>query len=230
MCGRWGRLLESDPYEAAAWALFSNAEGLRRRQPPEDRGGAPLARPADRGDARSRRHERGRGRRPIIGMHASEASGGPANRHISPGAGSPLSRTVPTGVEVRDIGSATPLWGERNPKKPLSRGGKCRAGRRNEGGESCQNPADTCTLHCGAQLRGQPGRFCARRPITGRKRCRLHGGLTPRGVSHHNYRGNPADWYAGRQGHETWDKPGRRRGWSERANGFIVTDACVSST
>ena len=39
------------------------------------------------------------------------------------------------------------------------------------------NPAKTC----GAQLRGKPGQYCKRHPIKGRRRCRLHGGKTPRG-------------------------------------------------
>lgn len=37
---------------------------------------------------------------------------------------------------------------------------------------------------CGAQLRGQPGTFCAKFPIRGRSRCRLHGGRSPTGPDH----------------------------------------------
>lgn len=36
---------------------------------------------------------------------------------------------------------------------------------------------------CGAKLRKKPGRFCKIRPIKGRKRCRFHGGTTPRGIA-----------------------------------------------
>jgi hypothetical protein len=38
---------------------------------------------------------------------------------------------------------------------------------------------------CGAQCRGQPGKFCARIPVKGRQRCELHGGKTPRGKQWH---------------------------------------------
>lgn len=38
---------------------------------------------------------------------------------------------------------------------------------------------------CGAQCRGQPGKFCQRIPVKGRKRCELHGGKTPRGKEWH---------------------------------------------
>lgn len=34
---------------------------------------------------------------------------------------------------------------------------------------------------CGAQLRGRPGVYCQKPPLKGRTRCRLHGGLVPRG-------------------------------------------------
>jgi len=43
---------------------------------------------------------------------------------------------------------------------------------------------------CGAKLRNSdPPVFCKRHPITNRNRCRLHGGLTPRGVESANYQG-----------------------------------------
>lgn len=38
---------------------------------------------------------------------------------------------------------------------------------------------------CGAQCRGQPGKFCQRIPVKGRERCELHGGKTPRGKEWH---------------------------------------------
>jgi hypothetical protein len=38
---------------------------------------------------------------------------------------------------------------------------------------------------CGAQCRGQPGKFCQRIPVKGRDRCELHGGKTPRGKEWH---------------------------------------------
>jgi len=38
---------------------------------------------------------------------------------------------------------------------------------------------------CGAQRRGQPGKFCQRIPVKDRERCELHGGHTPRGKDWH---------------------------------------------
>lgn len=38
---------------------------------------------------------------------------------------------------------------------------------------------------CGAQCRGQLGKFCQRIPVKGRERCELHGGKTPRGKEWH---------------------------------------------
>lgn len=37
---------------------------------------------------------------------------------------------------------------------------------------------------CGAQLRGKPGQCCRQFAVTGRERCRIHGGSSPRGQSH----------------------------------------------
>lgn len=37
---------------------------------------------------------------------------------------------------------------------------------------------------CGAQLRGKPGCFCKQYPITGRTRCKLHGGASLQGFEH----------------------------------------------
>ena len=34
---------------------------------------------------------------------------------------------------------------------------------------------------CGAKAKQSPGKFCTSPPVPGRKRCRMHGGLTPRG-------------------------------------------------
>ena len=42
---------------------------------------------------------------------------------------------------------------------------------------------------CGARLRGKPGQFCRKSPISGRNRCRLHGGTSPRGIDSPNWRG-----------------------------------------
>ncbi len=43
---------------------------------------------------------------------------------------------------------------------------------------------------CGAKLRlSDPARYCRRRPLKGRKRCRLHGGRTPRGMGSPHYAG-----------------------------------------
>ncbi len=41
---------------------------------------------------------------------------------------------------------------------------------------------------CGAQLRRKPGIFCAKWPIQGRTRCRLHGGMTPRGIASSSFK------------------------------------------
>jgi hypothetical protein len=40
---------------------------------------------------------------------------------------------------------------------------------------------------CGAQLRKKPGSTCQKRPVKGKRRCRLHGGLSLKGVEHKNY-------------------------------------------
>jgi len=40
---------------------------------------------------------------------------------------------------------------------------------------------------CGANLRKKPGRYCQKWPISGRTRCRLHGGLTPQGVANPSF-------------------------------------------
>jgi hypothetical protein len=43
---------------------------------------------------------------------------------------------------------------------------------------------------CGAKLRkSDPARYCTMNPITGRGRCKFHGGATPRGVAHPRYAG-----------------------------------------
>ena len=39
---------------------------------------------------------------------------------------------------------------------------------------------------CGANLRNKPGCTCRKPPVTGRNRCELHGGLTPRGLASAN--------------------------------------------
>lgn len=36
---------------------------------------------------------------------------------------------------------------------------------------------------CGAKIRGKPGQYCEQYPVTGRTRCRNHGGKTPRGIA-----------------------------------------------
>jgi hypothetical protein len=52
----------------------------------------------------------------------------------------------------------------------------------------CPNDPDTCGRHCGARLKQSEG-FCARPPLRGRKRCRLHGGASPPpGPDHPTYR------------------------------------------
>jgi hypothetical protein len=52
---------------------------------------------------------------------------------------------------------------------------------------------------CGAQCRGQPGKFCARIPVKGRERCELHGGKTPRGKEWHRKR-----WPDGSKKSDEW--------------------------
>ncbi len=44
-------------------------------------------------------------------------------------------------------------------------------------GSTCKRPRDECTEHCGAWAR-QKGRACPAYPVSGRKRCRMHGGGT----------------------------------------------------
>lgn len=41
---------------------------------------------------------------------------------------------------------------------------------------------------CGASLRNKPGKFCRRRPVKGRERCRLHGGAALSGPAHPGWR------------------------------------------
>jgi hypothetical protein len=38
-------------------------------------------------------------------------------------------------------------------------------------------------VRCGAQLRNKPGQFCQKWAVTGRTRCHLHGGGSPRGIA-----------------------------------------------
>jgi hypothetical protein len=40
---------------------------------------------------------------------------------------------------------------------------------------------------CGSPLRKKPGTACKQRPVPGRDRCRLHGGLSPRGAAHPSF-------------------------------------------
>lgn len=40
---------------------------------------------------------------------------------------------------------------------------------------------------CGAKTRS--GKVCKNPPVNGRNRCRMHGGMTPRGINHYNYQG-----------------------------------------
>lgn len=42
--------------------------------------------------------------------------------------------------------------------------------------------------YCGARLRNRPGRHCTRLPLRGKTRCRHHGGLSPSGVAHYNFK------------------------------------------
>lgn len=41
---------------------------------------------------------------------------------------------------------------------------------------------------CGSPLRRKPGQFCTKNPVTGRERCEMHGGKSPRGVDHPSFK------------------------------------------
>src|SRR6185312_7377373 len=53
-------------------------------------------------------------------------------------------------------------------------------------GARLRPPRDPVT---GEKILDAPTRYCTRLPIRGRNRCRLHGGLSLRGVNHPNYQG-----------------------------------------
>ncbi len=64
----------------------------------------------------------------------------------------------------------------------LDRGSKCLAHRKGQDGP-CQNSAMACQVHCGAALRGKrKGSYCPGAPCKGSKRCRMHGGKSPKGI------------------------------------------------
>lgn len=66
--------------------------------------------------------------------------------------------------------------------------GFCAAWRKGEEGH-CKKPFDSCRTHCGAMCRKHlKGKFCPVAPLTGRKRCRKHGGRTPSGIAHKNWK------------------------------------------
>jgi hypothetical protein len=76
----------------------------------------------------------------------------------------------------------------RYPKDAL-----CLAQRKGEDGP-CQNLRNTCTRHCGGD-RSDGGR-CARRPDGPSLRCARHGGRSPKGRAHPNYRHGGESKYA----------------------------------
>lgn len=41
---------------------------------------------------------------------------------------------------------------------------------------------------CGSPLRKRPGRFCIKSPLKGKQKCRLHGGRSPSGIAHYNWK------------------------------------------
>src|SRR5690606_3084472 len=73
-------------------------------------------------------------------------------------------------------------------------GGRFRAGRGGCGPDgwehAAMNPVNSAQPYgrptCGAKTRA--GTPCKRAPVPGRTRCRLHGGLTPAGASHYNFK------------------------------------------
>jgi hypothetical protein len=42
---------------------------------------------------------------------------------------------------------------------------------------------------CGARLKQKPGQFCPNYPVSGSKRCRMHGGKSLKGIAHPNWQG-----------------------------------------
>lgn len=54
-------------------------------------------------------------------------------------------------------------------------------------GEDRRGSAKPLKGKCGAKLRkSKPARYCIKDPVSGRKRCRLHGGVTPQGLESAN--------------------------------------------
>lgn len=41
---------------------------------------------------------------------------------------------------------------------------------------------------CGSPLRNKPGRYCIKDPLRGKTRCQLHGGKSPSGIAHYNFK------------------------------------------
>lgn len=47
-------------------------------------------------------------------------------------------------------------------------------------------PSENSAMVCGAKTR--TGAACKNRPVTGKQRCRMHGGASPSGEGHWNYK------------------------------------------
>ena len=130
-------------------------------------------------------------------------------------------RTSRTGSDMRELSSETilgqtrthPLGVSRCPGCPLFPSGTLSAPKRGGSKKSADNPMDhdiegrlknlKRAPRCGAMTRA--GGICRRPALSGRRRCRLHGGLSPgapRGMKNGNYRNG--HWTAEAMEERSW--------------------------